>query len=256
MVTDGQLLLTNGTRVHRARQPKPARSADNMGLSEACIRRPVMTTLITASLIVFGIFAYRLLRSRRSRRSIFPPSRSRRLCRARAPETMAASVASPIERQMSTISGISSMTSSSVARARRRSPSSSISTAISTALRSTCRPPCDRATPVAGRNDDPAVFRKVNPGDFPVLYISLISQTLPLSTVDEYAEIVLAQQISQLPGVAQVLVYGAQKFAVRVQVDPVAAAAAQYFARRRPQRRRQGQFELAGRHAGRAASRT
>ncbi len=71
----------------------------------------------------------------------------------------------------------------------------------------------------------PPSFRKVNPGDFPVLFISLISPTLPLSTVDEYGEITLAQQISQLPGVAQVLVYGAQKFAVRVQVDPVAAAA-------------------------------
>jgi len=71
----------------------------------------------------------------------------------------------------------------------------------------------------------PPYFRKVNPGDFPVLYISLISPTLPLSVVDEYGEITLAQQISQLPGIAQVLVYGAQKFAVRVQVDPTAAAA-------------------------------
>jgi len=71
----------------------------------------------------------------------------------------------------------------------------------------------------------PPSFRKVNPGDFPVMYISLVSPTLPLSVVDEYGEITLAQQISQLPGVAQVLVFGAQKFAVRVQVDPVAAAA-------------------------------
>ena len=71
----------------------------------------------------------------------------------------------------------------------------------------------------------PPSFRKVNPGDFPVLYISLNSPTLPLSVVNEYGEITLAQQISQIPGVAQVLVYGAQKFAVRVQVDPVAAAA-------------------------------
>src|SRR5262249_49509503 len=63
-----------------------------------------------------------------------------------------------------------------------------------------------------------------NPGDFAILYISLVSATLPLSTVDDYGEITLAQQISQLPGVAQVLVFGAQKFAVRVQVDPVAAA--------------------------------
>src|SRR5580704_19719185 len=71
----------------------------------------------------------------------------------------------------------------------------------------------------------PPSFRKVNPAEFPVLYISLRSPTLPLSEVDEYGETTLAQQISQLPGVAQVLVYGAQKFAVRVQVDPVAAAA-------------------------------
>src|SRR5262249_46955428 len=71
----------------------------------------------------------------------------------------------------------------------------------------------------------PPSFRKVNPADFPVLFVSLNSDTLPLSTVDEYAETTIAQQISQLPGVAQVPVYGAQKFAVRVQVDPVAAAA-------------------------------
>src|SRR5213078_4562647 len=71
----------------------------------------------------------------------------------------------------------------------------------------------------------PPFFRKVNPGDYPVMYISLVSATLPLSTIDDYAQITLAQQISQLPGIAQVLVYGSQKFAVRVQVDPVAAAA-------------------------------
>ena len=71
----------------------------------------------------------------------------------------------------------------------------------------------------------PPSFRKVNPGDFPVLAISVNSQTLPLSVVDEYAQTVLSQQISQLPGVAQVEVYGSQKFAIRIQVDPVAAAA-------------------------------
>jgi HAE1 family hydrophobic/amphiphilic exporter-1 len=70
----------------------------------------------------------------------------------------------------------------------------------------------------------PPFFRKVNPGDFPIMFISLISPTLPLSKVDDYAQLILGQQISQLPGVAQVLVFGSQKFAVRVQVDPVAAA--------------------------------
>jgi HAE1 family hydrophobic/amphiphilic exporter-1 len=70
----------------------------------------------------------------------------------------------------------------------------------------------------------PPSFRKVNPADQPIIQFSLVSSTLPISKVDDYGEITLAQQISQLPGVAQVLVFGAQKFAVRVQVDPVAAA--------------------------------
>src|SRR5205823_8554730 len=88
-----------------------------------------------------------------------------------------------------------------------------VQTALSVAQR---RLPIEMTTPPS--------FRKVNPGDFPVLFISLISPTLPMSTVGEYGQTLLAQQISQLPGVAQVLVYGSQKFAVRVQVDPVAAA--------------------------------
>ena len=101
----------------------------------------------------------------------------------------------------------------------------------------------------------PPSFRKVNPGDFPVLFISLRSPTLPLSTVNEYAETVLAQQISQIPGVAQVLVYGAQKFAVRVQVDPVGGRGAQHLARRHPHAvHRRDQFQRAGRHAVRAAA--
>src|SRR5260370_8941559 len=70
----------------------------------------------------------------------------------------------------------------------------------------------------------PPFFRKVNPGDSPIIMFSLVSATLPLSAVDDYGQITLAQQISQLPGIAQVQVFGSQKFAVRVQVDPVAAA--------------------------------
>jgi HAE1 family hydrophobic/amphiphilic exporter-1 len=138
---------------------------------------------------------------------------------------MAASVAGPIERQFSTISGISSMTSQSTLGQTQITiqfdlnrdidgAALDVQTALATAAR---RLPVEMTTP--------PYFRKVNPGDFPVLYISLISPTLPLSVVDEYGQTMLAQQISQIPGVAQVLVYGSQKFAVRVQVDPVAAAA-------------------------------
>jgi len=196
-----------------------------VNLSEACIRRPVMTTLITASFIVFGFFAYRLLPVSALPRVDFPTIAITATLPGASPETMAASVASPIERQLSTIAGISSMTSSSsLGRTSITiqfdlnldidAASLDVQTALTIAQR---RLPAEMT--------DPPSFRKVNPSDSPILFISVRSGTLPLSTVNEYADTVMAQQISQLPGVAQVLVYGAQKFAVRVQVDPEAAAA-------------------------------
>ena len=196
-----------------------------MDISELCIRRPVMTTLITASIIVFGIFGYRLLAVAALPRVDFPTIQVTATLPGASPETMAASVAGPMERQFSTIAGISSMTSQSALGRTQVTiqfdlnrdidgAALDVQTALAVAQR---RLPVEMTTP--------PFFRKVNPGDFPVLYISLNSPTLPLSTVDEYGETLLAQQISQLPGVAQVLVYGSQKFAVRVQVDPVAAAA-------------------------------
>jgi HAE1 family hydrophobic/amphiphilic exporter-1 len=196
-----------------------------MTLSETCIRRPVLTTLLTASLIVFGAFAYRLLPVAALPAVDFPTIQITAVLPGASPETMAASVASPIERQLSTIAGISSMTSSSALGISQITvqfdlgrnidgASLDVQTALATAQR---RLPSEMTTP--------PYFRKVNPGDFPVLYVSMRSDTMPLSAVDDYAETVLAPQISQMPGIAQVLVYGAQKFAVRVQVDPVAAAA-------------------------------
>jgi hydrophobic/amphiphilic exporter-1 (mainly G- bacteria), HAE1 family len=196
-----------------------------MQISETCIRRPVLTTLVTASIIVLGIFAYRLLSVAALPAVDFPTINITATLPGASAETMAASVASPIERQLSTIAGISSLTSSSSLgitsitiqfdlNRNIDGAALDVQTALSVAQR---RLPIEMTTPPS--------FRKVNPGDFPILYISLNSQTLPLSVVDEYGEITLAQQISQLPGIAQVLIYGAQKFAVRVQVDPVAAAA-------------------------------
>src|SRR5215218_2617826 len=196
-----------------------------MNISEVCIRRPVMTTLITASLIVFGIFGYRLLAVAALPRVDFPTIQVTATLPGASPETMAASVAGPIERQFSTIAGISSMTSTSSLGQTQITiqfdlkrdidgAALDVQTALAVAQR---RLPIEMTTPPS--------FRKVNPGDFPVLFISLISPTLPMSTVDEYGQTILAQQISQLPGVAQVQVFGSQKFAVRIQVDPVAAAA-------------------------------
>src|SRR5919109_528090 len=196
-----------------------------MTLSELCIRRPVMTTLITASFIVFGAFAYKLLPVSALPRVDFPTISITANLPGASPETMAASVASPIERQLSTIAGISSMTSSSSLGTTRvtiqfdlnrniDAAALDVQTALTIAQR---RLPVEMTTPPS--------FRKVNPGDSPILFISLRSDTLPLSKINEYAATVIAPQISQLTGVAQVLVYGEQKFAIRVQVDPVAAAA-------------------------------
>ena len=196
-----------------------------MNISETCIRRPVLTTLMTASLIVFGAFSYRLLPVAALPAVDFPTIQITALLPGASPETMASSVASPIERQLSTIAGISTMNSSSALGQTQITiqfdlgrnidgAALDVQTALATAAR---RLPVEMTTP--------PYFRKVNPGDFPVLYLSLRSDTIPLSTVDDYAETLLAPQISQMPGIAQVLVYGAQKFAVRVQVNPVEAAA-------------------------------
>ncbi len=196
-----------------------------MNLSAICIRRPVMTTLITASLIVFGIFGYRLLSVAALPAVDFPTIQITANLPGASPETMGASVAGPIERQLSTIAGITSITSTS---------SLGISTIIiqfdlnrnidGAALDvQTALTVAQRKLPI--EMTIPPSFRKVNPGDFAILLFNIVSPTLSMSVVDDYAEITLAQQISQLPGIAQVLAYGAQKFAVRVQVDPIAAAA-------------------------------
>ena len=196
-----------------------------MGLSELCIRRPVFTTLVTATFIVFGAFAYRLLPVAALPAVDFPTISIIATLPGASAETMAASVAAPIERQLSTIAGITSMTSaSSLGRMNiviqfdlnRNIDGAAldVQSALTTVQR---RLPIEMTTPPS--------FRKVNPGDFPVLAISVNSPNLPLSKVNEYAESLIAPQISQLPGVAQVEVYGSQKFAIRVQVDPVAAAA-------------------------------
>src|SRR5229473_2473656 len=172
-----------------------------MTLPELCIRRPVMTTLLMLAFVVFGMFSYRLLPVAAIPRVDFPTIVVSAVLPGASPESMASSVATPLERQFATIAGLDSMTSTS-------------GQAITTAAR---KLPPEMTTPPS--------FQKVNPADQPVLYISLNSETLPLSAVDEYAETLMAQRISMLLGVAQVQVFGAQKFAVRVQVRPDALAA-------------------------------
>jgi HAE1 family hydrophobic/amphiphilic exporter-1 len=196
-----------------------------MTLPELCIRRPVMTTLLMLAFVGGGLFGYRLLPVAALPRVDFPTIQVTANLPGASPETMAASVATPLERQFATIAGIDSMTSTSGDGSTRivlqfdlgrniDGAALDVQSAISTAAR---RLPPEMTTPPS--------FRKVNPADSPVLFLALSSPTLPLSAVDEYAETLLAQRISSLSGVAQVLVFGAQKYAVRVQVDPSALAA-------------------------------
>jgi len=196
-----------------------------MTLSELCIRRPVMTTLLTASIIAFGVFGFRLLPVSSLPKVDLPTIAVTATLPGASADTMAASVAGPIERQLSTIAGISSMSSSSSQglsvitiqfELNRNIDGAAldVQTALTIAQR---RLPIEMTIPPS--------FRKVNPSDFPVLFVSLGSTTLPLSAVNEYGDITVGQALSQLPGVAQVTIFGAQKFAIRVQADPEAAAA-------------------------------
>ena len=195
-----------------------------MSLSELCIRRPVMTTLLMLSFAVAGFLGYRQLSVAALPQVDFPTISVTAQLPGASPETMAASVASPLERQFSTIAGISSMTSASTSGTTTITLQFDLSREIDGAALDV-----QAALSVAQRRlpqemTTPPSFRKVNPADQPILFISLRSPTLPLSAVNEHGD-TIAQQLSQLPGVAQVSVFGAQKYAVRVQVDPDAAAA-------------------------------
>jgi multidrug efflux pump subunit AcrB len=195
-----------------------------MTIPELCIRRPVMTSLVMIGLLGFGLLAYFKLPVNDLPNVDFPTISVSASLPGASPETMASSVATPLEKQFSTIAGIDSMTSVSALGTTSITiqfkldrdidgAALDVQTAISSALRNL---PADMPNPPS--------FRKVNPADFPILYLSLVSPTLPLSEVDEYAETAIAQRISMVEGVAQVEVRGAQKYAVRVQVDPLKLA--------------------------------
>ena len=184
-----------------------------------------MTTLMTASIIAFGVFGFRLLPVSALPKVDFPTIAVTATLPGASADTMAASVAGPIERQLSTIAGISSMSSTSSQGTTAiviqfdlnrniDAAALDVQTALTIAQR---RLPIEMTIPPS--------FRKVNPSDFAILFISLGSETLPLSAVNEFGDITIGQALSQIQGVAQVLIFGSQKFAIRVQADPEAAAA-------------------------------
>ncbi len=196
-----------------------------MSLPELCIRRPVMTTLLMLSFIVFGIFGYMKLPVSALPRVDFPTISVTTQLPGANPETMATSVVAPLERAFSTIPGISLMTSRSTNGGSNITMQFDLDRNIDGAaldVQSQITATLRRLPPELPA---PPSFRKVNPADAPVLTLVLSSPTMPLSTTNDYAEQVFAQQISQIPGVAQVLIFGQQKFAVRIEADPDAAAA-------------------------------
>jgi len=196
-----------------------------MNLPELCIRRPVMTTLLMAALLIFGTVAYKSLPVSELPNVDFPTISVTANLPGASPETMASAIATPLEGEFSSIAGLDTMTSTSALGQTRITLQFDLDKNIDAAAQDvqTALAHIQRKLPQTMRT--PPSFRKVNPSDFPIFFLALSSSTLPLSMVDDYAEQMLAQRISTVSGVAQVSVYGSQKYAVRVQVDPDALAA-------------------------------
>src|SRR3982751_1758907 len=191
-----------------------------MNIASIFIRRPVMTTLVMVAILLFGVMAYRQLPVSDLPNVDFPTIQVSASLPGASPETMAASVATPLERQFSTIAGLDSMTSSS----QLGSTSITLQFVLSRNLDAAAQD-VQAAIAAASRQlppnmPSPPSYSKVNPADTPVLYLALGSETMPMNQLDEYAETLMAQRISTVEGVAQVQVYGSQKYAVRIRLDP------------------------------------
>jgi HAE1 family hydrophobic/amphiphilic exporter-1 len=196
-----------------------------MNLSEIFVRRPVMTVLVMAGILIFGVVAFRLLPVSQLPSVDYPTIQVTAGLPGASPETMASAVATVLEKQFSTIAGIDSMTSVSNQGSTSITIQFALDRDIDAAAQDVNSAIAATARLLPPSMPTPPSFRKVNPADFPVFFLALTSDVLPISTVNEYAETYLAQRISTITGVAQVQVFGQQKYAVRVQVDPSVLAA-------------------------------
>jgi HAE1 family hydrophobic/amphiphilic exporter-1 len=196
-----------------------------MNLSSLFIRRPVMTTLVMSAILIFGLAGYRQLPVSDLPNVDFPTLNITAALPGASPETMASAVATPLEKQFSTIAGVSSMTSASSQGVTTITLQFELSRDLDAAAQDVQSAISVAQGQLPPDMPSPPSFRKVNPADQPILYIALTSPTLALSALDEYGETLMAQRISMVEGVAQVLVYGAQKYAVRIQLDPHLLAA-------------------------------
>jgi HAE1 family hydrophobic/amphiphilic exporter-1 len=196
-----------------------------MNLSRIFIERPVMTALITFALLLFGVVGYRALPVAALPSVDYPTIQVSASLPGASPDTMASSVATPLEREFSTIAGIESMNSTNTQGSTQITVQFTLKRNIDAAAQD-----IQAAIAKAGGNLPPSMprppsYQKVNPAEQPIMYLALSSPTLPLYTVDEYAQTILSQRISMADGVARVQVYGSQKYAVRVQLDPDALVA-------------------------------
>ncbi|HSM87780.1 MAG TPA: efflux RND transporter permease subunit [Candidatus Limnocylindrales bacterium] len=184
------------------------------------IRRPITTTLIMVAILLFGIFAYRLLPVSDLPNVDFPTINVSAVLPGASPDTMASAVALPLEKQFSTIAGVDSMTSSSALGSTSITLQFTLDRNIDAAAQDVQAMIAKTLSQLPPEMPSPPSYQKVNPADSPVLYVALSSGTMRLSDVDEYAQTNVAQRISMVSGVAQVQVFGTQKYAVRAQLDP------------------------------------
>jgi hydrophobic/amphiphilic exporter-1 (mainly G- bacteria), HAE1 family len=195
-----------------------------MNLSRIFIERPVMTALVSFAILLFGFVAFRALPVAALPSVDYPTIQVQAALPGANPETMASSVATPLEREFSTIAGIESMSSTN----SQGSTQITVQFALDRNIDAAAQDIQSAISKAGGRLPPmprPPSFQKVNPAEQPIIYLALESGTLPMYTVNEYADTLLAQRISMVSGVSRVQVFGVQKYAVRVQVDPEALAA-------------------------------
>ena len=189
------------------------------------IGRPITTTLVTAGIILFGAVAYRALGVNDLPNVDYPTLQVSAGLPGANPDTMATAIATPLERQFTTIAGLESMTSTNTAGSTNITLRFALTRNIDAAGQDVQAAISRVLSQLPPNMPSPPSYQKVNPGDQPMLFLAVSSSVLPLYQVDEYAENVLAQRISMSPGVAQVQVYGSQKYAVRIDLNPDQLAA-------------------------------
>ncbi len=193
-------------------------------MSELFIQRPITTTLIMAGIVLFGFIGYRSLPVSDLPNVDYPTIQVSAELPGASPETMASSVATPLERQFSTIAGLNTVSSTSTLGNTQVTLQFDLSRNIDAAAQDVQTAISQSARQLPPGMPTQPTLKKVNPADQPIVYLMVSSPTLALSKVNEYADTSLAQRLSTITGVAQVLVTGEQKYAVRVQLDPSALA--------------------------------